>query len=164
MTRSEAAALARRVHTRARRHEPRHLLGAVPTAPCQTRRSQSRKAEVHELRSALQLAPGSGLPGASKHHTGGTAIQALFPVGQVVATPGALRLLEAAQVSPLTLLHRHVGGDWADLCEEDRAENQLSLEQGFRLLSSYRLPTDERVWIITEHDRSVTTLLLPDEY
>jgi len=91
-------------------------------------------------------------------------MRALFPAGQVIATPGALRPLDAAEVAPLMLLQRHVSGDWGDLCEEDRTENQLSLEQGFRLLSSYRLPTDERVWIITEHDRSATTLLLPDEY
>ena len=56
-------------------------------------------------------------------------------------------------------------GDWGDLCDEDRNENRLSLEQGFRLLSSYRTCAgDTKVWVITEADRSVTTILLPEEY
>jgi hypothetical protein len=61
----------------------------------------------------------------------------LFPLGQVVATPGALAALEKAGQQPQEFLARHVHGDWGDLCDEDRNENRLSLEQGFRLLSSY---------------------------
>jgi len=61
----------------------------------------------------------------------------LFPAGQVVATPGALALLEEAEKSPSEFLARHLRGDWGDLCPEDKAENELSLKLGFRLLSSY---------------------------
>ena len=89
----------------------------------------------------------------------------LFPLGQTVATPGALHALAAACVMPLELLARHQVGDWGELDAEDRAENELSVRQGFRILSAYRLPgTESRIWIITEADRSVTTLLLPEEY
>lgn len=88
-----------------------------------------------------------------------------FELGQVVATPGALKALEASGVSAHRLLWRHVTGDWGDLDDHDRAANERALLTGERLLSSYNLPgTDERIWIITEWDRSATTLLLPDEY
>ncbi len=88
----------------------------------------------------------------------------IFPLGQVVATPGALALLEANGMDPLAFLIRHVCGDWGDLDEHDRKENELSLIHGFRILSAYNLPDGERLWIITEADRSSTTLLKPDEY
>jgi len=89
----------------------------------------------------------------------------LFPLGQIVATPGALAALEKAGQTPLDFLSRHVRGDWGELDEQDRKENELSLKRGFRLLSSYHLSSgDTKVWVITEADRSVTTLLLPDEY
>ena len=58
---------------------------------------------------------------------------------------------------------RHVKGDWGDICLEDWQENELSLKQGFRLLSAY-ISGEEKIWIITEADRSVTTVLFPDEY
>lgn len=88
----------------------------------------------------------------------------LFPAGRIVATPGALALLEEAQKSPSEFLSRHLRGDWGDLCPEDKAENELSLKHGFRLLSSYPVTDSDTLWIITEADRSVTTLLLPSEY
>jgi len=88
----------------------------------------------------------------------------LFPAGQIVATPGALALLEQANRSPLEFLARHLRGDWGDLCHEDKTENELSLKHGLRLLSSYPVTETEKLWIITEADRSVTTLLLPEEY
>jgi hypothetical protein len=88
----------------------------------------------------------------------------LFPAGQIVATPGALALLEQANKSPLEILSRHFRGDWGDLCQEDRTENELSLKHGFRLMSSYRVNGAETVWVITEADRSSTTILLPNEY
>lgn len=88
----------------------------------------------------------------------------LFPAGQFVATPGALSLLEQANKSPLEFVSRHLRGDWGDLCQEDKTENELSLKHGFRLLSSYHVTETEKLWIITEADRSVTTLLLPAEY
>jgi len=85
-------------------------------------------------------------------------------LGRVVATPGALRTLEEAGVSPASLLARHVNGDWGDLDEHDRKENEFSLKNGFRILSSYTLTSGEKIWIITEADRSSTCLLLPSEY
>jgi len=93
-----------------------------------------------------------------------TKQQPLFSLGQIVATPGALAALEKAGQQPQEFLSRHVCGQWGDLCEEDRRENQFSLERGFRILSSYRTNAGDKLWIITESDRSVTTLLLPDEY
>ncbi len=86
-----------------------------------------------------------------------------FPLGQVVATPGALKLLEEAGKDPLSYLSRHRSGDWGELDPQDRRENELSLKHGRRLVSSYPIG-DEKVWIITEADRSVTTILLPSEY
>ena len=88
----------------------------------------------------------------------------LFPLGQVLATPGALQALVNAEQDPLELLTRHVTGDWGVLAEEDKEENELSLRQGFRLLSAYELKTGVKIWLITERDRSATTLLLPSEY
>lgn len=94
-----------------------------------------------------------------------TTKAALFPLGQIVATPGALAALEKAGQTPLDFVSRHVRGDWGELDEHDRKENELSLKRGFRLLSSYRISSgDTKVWVITESDRSVTTLLLPEEY
>jgi hypothetical protein len=89
---------------------------------------------------------------------------ALFSLGQIVATPGALTALEKAGQNPLDFLSRHARGEWGDLCEEDRKENVLSLEQGFRLLSRYTTSAGDALYVITEADRTVTTLLLPEEY
>jgi hypothetical protein len=89
-----------------------------------------------------------------------------FPLGQVVTTPGVLELIEkqgAALGILVPLLSRHQLGDWGDLDDEDKAENDLSVEKGFRILSAYHIH-GEKVWIITEADRSVTTVLLPSEY
>jgi hypothetical protein len=91
-------------------------------------------------------------------------VSAKFPLGQVVATPGALAAFEAAGQSPLDFLKRHVLGDWGDLDEHDRAENEFSLTHGLRLLSAYSLRDGTKIWIITEHDRSSSTILLPSEY
>jgi hypothetical protein len=89
---------------------------------------------------------------------------AKFELGQLVATPGALSALEEAGQDAIKFVSRHASGDWGDLSEEDRNENEFSLLHGFRLLSSYRLRNGVKVWVITEADRSSTTLLLPDEY
>jgi hypothetical protein len=88
----------------------------------------------------------------------------LFPLGQIVATPGALAALERAQQPPICFLTRHASGDWGELEPADVAENQYSIDHGFRLLSSYQTNAGEKLWIITEADRSATTLLLPEEY
>jgi hypothetical protein len=86
-----------------------------------------------------------------------------FPLGRVVATPGALRLLTEAGAYPFDYLARHATGDWGNLCAFDRRQNEIALREGYRVLSSYDVSA-ERVWIITEADRSVTTILLPEEY
>ena len=88
----------------------------------------------------------------------------LFTLGQIVATPGALDLLDRTATNAHDLLQRHQRGDWGSVPPEDAQENRNSIETGCRILSSYVLNATERLWIITEADRSVTTLLLPDEY
>ncbi len=85
-------------------------------------------------------------------------------LGQVVATPGALTAFEESGEQPGDFLRRRACGDWGDLCDEDRKENEFSLLHGFRLLSSYTLSSGTKIWVITEADRSSTTLLLPEEY
>jgi hypothetical protein len=90
--------------------------------------------------------------------------QPAFELGQIVATPGALAVLQKAGQQPGEFLTRHVNREWGDLSDEDRKENDYSLEHGFRLLSSYRTNAGDKLWIITESDRTVTTLLLPEEY
>jgi hypothetical protein len=89
----------------------------------------------------------------------------LFLLGQIVSTPGAVEALTREGSDFMEFLRRHVSGDWGDLCAADRCENELSVKEGFRILSAYRLPsTGAKLWIITEADRSVTTFLLPEEY
>ena len=86
-----------------------------------------------------------------------------LPLGRVMATPGALKLLMEAGGHPFDLLARHATGDWGELCAFDRRQNEVALRDGNRILSSYRVGGN-KVWIITEADRSVTTILLPEEY
>ena len=85
-----------------------------------------------------------------------------FSLGHIVATPGALDLLTTNDIEEA--LRRHASGDWGEVDDEDRNENELSLAQGLRLFSVYRTGNDEKFWVITEADRSATTVLLPDEY
>jgi hypothetical protein len=86
-----------------------------------------------------------------------------LPLGRVVATPGALNLLRKSGGLPFDYLARHATGDWGELCAFDRRQNEIALRDGYRVFSSYDVPTG-RVWIITEADRSITTILLPEEY
>jgi hypothetical protein len=89
----------------------------------------------------------------------------LFALGLIVATPGALALLEASGVAAADLLGRHRSGDWGDVPGEDARENERSIRYGWRILSSYPVGEDgDRVWIITEADRSSTCILLPEDY
>jgi hypothetical protein len=88
----------------------------------------------------------------------------LFTLGRVVSTPGALEAMAKANTNGMMLLLRHATGDWGEVCEEDAKENELSVREGFRILSAYTLSTGVKVWIITEADRSATTFLLPEEY
>ena len=88
----------------------------------------------------------------------------LFSLGMVVGTPGAVDALEEAGQGPEEFLDRHVRGDWGDVPEADKHENDFSLQHGFRILSAYTTKAGERIWVLTEADRSATTILLPDEY
>lgn len=88
----------------------------------------------------------------------------MFSLGQVVATPGALELLESAGKAPSQFLARHHSGIWGDaLCDEDKQTNDAALKDGSRLFSAYTVGND-KIWIITEADRSSTCVLLPSEY
>lgn len=87
---------------------------------------------------------------------------AVVRLGRIVATPNALGKLTHEDI--LVAIQRHQGGDWGDVDEEDRRENDLSLKEGFRLLSVYHAKNGTKFWIITEADRSVTTVLLPEDY
>lgn len=100
----------------------------------------------------------------------------LFSLGVVVATPGALDLMDQYPEAAPNVLSRHQSGDWGEVCAEDARENELSVREGFRILSVYQLDRARadtarehadpraRLWIITEADRSSTCLLLPSEY
>lgn len=88
-----------------------------------------------------------------------------FKLGRILATPAAVELGESLPVgeSLLKYLFRHSRGDWGDLDDQDKKENDLALEKGFRILSAYETSAG-RLWIITERDRSATTFLLPSDY
>lgn len=88
---------------------------------------------------------------------------ATFPLGRLVATPGALEAIGRSPVTVFALLQRHSRGDWGDVDADDQRANDRAVNGEERILSAYQLVSG-RVWIITEADRSATTLLLPDEY
>ena len=90
--------------------------------------------------------------------------QPRFPLGQIVATPGAWTAMEEADQHPGQLLLRHRSGDWGEVDAGDARANDDAVAVGERILSAYTLGTGVKIWIITESDRSVTTFLLPDEY
>jgi hypothetical protein len=87
-----------------------------------------------------------------------------FPLGRTLATPGALRVIEASGESPADFLRRHANCDWGIVDQHDWEANNAALVNGGRLLSAYRTASGEKLWIITEADRSATTILRPDEY
>ena len=88
-----------------------------------------------------------------------------FPLGRIVATPGTLSLLADADANPAGLLERHRRGDWGEVPPAGARENDLSVRTGLCVLSSYRVgDRGERIWVITEAERSSTCLLLPQEY
>lgn len=90
-------------------------------------------------------------------------MSALFPLGRVVATPGAISLMESLGLNAASVLYRHVSGDWGDLDDEDKRENDYSVTRELRILSAYGAG-DQRIWVETAADRSVTTILLPEDY
>ena len=87
-----------------------------------------------------------------------------FALGRTCITPGAEEALQIAGQTAIEFLRRHMSCDWGELSEDDIAENELSLKQGFRLLSNYQTGKGQQLWIITEADRSSTTMLIPSEY
>ena len=87
---------------------------------------------------------------------------AQIPSGRVVATPGALKLLSEIGEDPFGYIARHAAGDWGELCAFDRRQNEIALRGGYRVFSSYETPVG-CVWVVTEADRSITTILLPEE-
>ena len=87
---------------------------------------------------------------------------ALFPMGRIVMTNGVQATIAADEL--LTAVFRHAQGDWGDLGEEDRRTNEEALVFQMRLFSQYKTSDGKKFWIITEHDRSCTTILLPNEY
>ena len=89
---------------------------------------------------------------------------AKFALGQVVGTPGALEALEASNQTASVFLDRHVQGDWGDLDDEDRRQNDEAVKDESRIFSAYRTAKGVKIWCITEADRSSTCLLLPSEY
>lgn len=101
----------------------------------------------------------------NKAHEGRVSKQTrLFSLGQIVSTPGALQAMETAGHTASEFLCRHALGDWGDLCDEDKQSNDEAIADDLRILSAYKLCDGTKIWIITECDRSATTLLLPEEY
>ncbi len=91
----------------------------------------------------------------------------LFKMGTIYLTQSVnckISESERFEMFVIRSLKRHTAGDWGDLGQEDKKENELSLEKGFRLLSSYKYKDGTKIWIITEADRSATTILFPEEY
>jgi hypothetical protein len=91
-------------------------------------------------------------------------LQPKFFMGHLTATPGAIQAMEESGQTPDFFLERHVTGDWGDLCAEDRRLNDEALKDESRIVSAYRTLKGKKLWVITEADRSLTTILLPDEY
>lgn len=85
-----------------------------------------------------------------------------FALGRLLITHGAKETLEESEV--LSALGRHASGDWGDVCEEDGKENDFSVSRNLRIFSVYHSKNGEKFWVITEADRSATTVLLPEEY
>jgi hypothetical protein len=89
---------------------------------------------------------------------------ALFELGKVVATPGALEALGRSAQRPDEFLTKHVRGEWGDIDEHDAEANRIAVREGGRILSSYKTRLGDKFWVITEADQSSTCLLLPEEY
>lgn len=87
-----------------------------------------------------------------------------FRLGRLLMTPGAQDLIETGRLNPFLILGRHICGDWGEVNDEDKASNDRDVLSGNRLLSAYLATDGTRVWVITEADRSATTILLPGEY
>ncbi|MDT5267961.1 MAG: hypothetical protein QOH49_147 [Acidobacteriota bacterium] len=93
-----------------------------------------------------------------------TAGAARFPLGRLFLTPGAIAALEESGQQPFDFLRRHQSGDWGDLGKEDKRENEFSVTRALRILSKYHTAKGDALYVITESDRSTTTILKPEEY
>lgn len=98
------------------------------------------------------------------HNTNHQPTVTHFALGQTYITPGAEEALQIAGQTAIEFLRRHMSCDFGELSEDDQRENELALKKGFRLLSAYRTAKGQAIWLITEADRSSTTVLLPSEY
>ena len=93
-----------------------------------------------------------------------TNTEPLFPLGRLVATPGAIEAIAASGEGVEPYIDRHLTGDWSEMDDEDRIANRRSIHDGTRIFSAYKIMAGDRIWIITEADRSSTCVLLPEEY
>jgi hypothetical protein len=93
-----------------------------------------------------------------------TATTRTFRLGTIVATPNALEALQQAGISGMELISRHVHGDWGEMSADDKALNDLAIEDGSRIFSAYNLANGVKIWVITESNRSSTCILLPEDY
>lgn len=112
--------------------------------------TQAQQTGTEAQRATVQLIPARRVP--------------MFPLGKVCATPGLIDALRDNAQSPLAFIARHVNGDWSDMTADDQQANSESVTNGTRIFSSYRMKDGKKLYVITEADRSVTTLLLPSEY
>jgi hypothetical protein len=101
----------------------------------------------------------------STTENGGTTAGATgFPLGRLLHTPGAIEALEEAAQSPQDFINRHARLEQGELCDEDHKENLFSVNKPLRIFSAFKTATGEKLWVITEADRSATTILKPEEY
>ncbi len=127
-----------------------------------------RNAIIKQIDSFLSVVPQDAkifwLKFRRKLETLNEQTKVLFPLGEIYLTIGAREALEEANQLPNEFLVRHQSGDWGIVCEDDKRENELSVKEGFRILSVYKTEKGEKIWVITEWDRESTTVLLPSEY
>lgn len=129
--------------------------------------TDERKAIIKNIDSFLEVVPNDAkifwLKFRRKLETLNEQSSLLFPLGEVYLTIGAQDALKESNQVAVEFLQRHQSGDYGDVCEDDRRENELSVKEGFRVLSSYKTSKDIKLWLITEADRSSSYLLLPSE-
>jgi hypothetical protein len=134
----------------------------------QNAHTTERNAIIKHIDSFLEVVPNDAqtfwLKFRRKLETLNEQNKVLFPLGQIFLTVGAQDALEESNQLPNEFLARHQTGDWGLVCADNRRENDLSVKESFRILSTYKTSEGEKLWIITEADRSSTTILLPEEY
>lgn len=96
--------------------------------------------------------------------TNNTQFDVIFSLGQVVITKNAKGTFDELEQNPIVYLERHAKGDWGNLGEDDKQSNNEAIGEGLRLLSKYNLSNGEAIYIITEADRSITTIMLTEDY